>query len=239
LIRKMWRIAEAVSILGPCMTDPLTPPTLLVLGGTAEARDLASALAADGRFTLHRARDLGSAGDISPRAIIDARHPFSDGDITGDVPVLRLMRPAWQPRDGDQWTEVPDGIEAAALIPERATVLVATGRGRLAELSGLAGRTVWWRRRGPVDSVFPFAAGGWLTEEGPFTEAEELALFERLGIDWLIVQNAGGQGAYPKLAAARRLGISVAMIARPQRSAPSVRTVGEALAWLDTLSVRA
>ena len=235
----MWRITGAAAILGPRMTDPRTPPTLLVLGGTAEARDLASVLLTDDRFSLRRARDMGSAGDVAPRAIIDARHPFSDGDITADVPVLRLMRPPWQPRDGDRWTEVADGVQAAALIPQGATILVATGRGRLAELSGLQGRTVWWRRRGPVDAPFPFSAGGWLTEEGPFTEAEEHALFKRLGIDWLIVQNAGGQGAYPKLAAARRLGVSVAMIARPKRAAPAVRSVGDALAWLDTLDVRA
>jgi len=61
-------------------------------------------------------------------------------------------------------------------------------------------------------------------------------LFARLGGDWLIVKNAGGEAPLSKLIAARNLGIHVVMIRRPpQPDAPRVETVGEALAWIDTL----
>lgn len=205
---------------------------VLVLGGTAEARALSRRLGRDVRLSVRTAPDLKQVGVGSAQLVVDARHPFATGVSQAGVPVLRLWRPEWRAGSGDRWTEVPDGRAAAAMIPRDACVFVATGRGRLAELEGLRDNTVWWRRRGPVDAGFPFAKGGWLTEEGPFSEEEERALFERLGVDWLVVQNAGGKGAYPKLAAARALGLRVGMIARPMRPEPWVATPEEAEAWV-------
>ena len=63
--------------------------------------------------------------------------------------------------------------------------------------------------------------------------AQERALFTELGIDWLVVKNAGGARSATKLTAARELGIRVAMINRPQLAdAPVVQTVEEALEWV-------
>ena len=215
------------------MTDPTDEPVILILGGTAEAQALAQRLGARGGLAVATARDMGAHEGGALTAVVDARHPCATGISRAPVPILRLWRPEWRAGPGDDWVHVADGIEAARAVPDGATIFVATGRGRLPELSGLSGRsTVWWRRRGPADAPFPFDAGGWLTEEGPFTETRERALFRRLGIDWMILQNAGGEGAWPKLAAARALGVKVAMIARPPRPAPSVESVDEALAWV-------
>lgn len=208
------------------------PPLILVLGGTAEAREIAERLMTLDDVRLARARDLAAADETRPDFILDARHPFSTGGSEKRANLLRIWRPPWRPEPGDKWHEVADGFAAAALIPEDATVFVATGRGRLPELAGLRVRRVWWRRRGDIDRPFPFSAGGWLTDAGPFSEREETDLFRDLGVNWLITQNAGGAGAFPKLAAARRLGLDVAMIRRAARPEPSVEDADAAMDWV-------
>ncbi|MBE0414896.1 precorrin-6A/cobalt-precorrin-6A reductase, partial [Yoonia sp.] len=63
-----------------------------------------------------------------------------------------------------------------------------------------------------------------------------VALFRRLGVDVLIVKNAGGVASRTKLTAARQLGIPVLMIARPPVGDwPVVSTVAEALDWVARL----
>lgn len=199
-----------------------------ILGGTAEAGELARRA---GRFCqLVKAR---KASELPPvTALIDARHPFAkpaEAPSPG-VPVLRLVRPPWRAGPDDHWTQVRDPREVAAHVPAGAVVFVATGRGWLDTLADLEGRVVWWRRRGAAPKAFPFARGGWSVGEGPFSVSEEAALFSRLGIEWLVVQNAGGSGAWPKLEAARVLRLKVAMIERPPVGS-HVETVGEALDW--------
>ena len=64
--------------------------------------------------------------------------------------------------------------------------------------------------------------------------ADEQALFRQLDVDVLVVKNAGGASSRTKLDAARMLGISVLMIARPSPSgALSVQTLPEVEKWLD------
>jgi len=65
---------------------------------------------------------------------------------------------------------------------------------------------------------------------------EETALFRDLGIDWLVVKNAGGAASATKLTAARNLGLPVLVIARPpQGDWPVVDSVPAALSWVDAL----
>jgi precorrin-6A/cobalt-precorrin-6A reductase len=47
------------------------------------------------------------------------------------------------------------------------------------------------------------------------TIEEEMPLFERLGVDVIVSRNSGGRGAYAKIEAARRMGLPVIMIDRP------------------------
>ena len=64
----------------------------------------------------------------------------------------------------------------------------------------------------------------------------EKALFAALGVDWIVVKNAGGVASATKLTAARELGIPVLMIARPPMpDAMRVATVGEAVSWVQSL----
>lgn len=89
------------------------------------------------------------------------------------------------------------------------------------------------RRIGGGHAALPLWRGRYLHGHGPFAEADEIRVMRKERIDWLLVHNAGGSGGWPKLAAARRLGLPVAMLDRPRRpDGPRVTTVEEALLWL-------
>ena len=114
-------------------------------------------------------------------------------------------------------------------------MFLATGRQTLERLSGLEGRRVICRQIDPPEGPFPFPNGRYLVGRPPFSVADETKLFEELGVDWLVVKNAGGSLSRTKLDAARALGIDVAMIARPpQPDALRVETVAAAMAWVRT-----
>lgn len=64
-----------------------------------------------------------------------------------------------------------------------------------------------------------------------------MALFRKLGVDWLVVKNSGGEASRSKLDAARILGIPVALIERPaQPPGPKLTTVEDALDWVAGLA---
>lgn len=175
-------------------------------------------------------------------AVLDVTHPFSEAIsartaaicAARGLPYALLWRPEWQPVAGDDWIALQDEAAAAAHIPQGSTVFVATGRRGLAGFANLRGCEVIARRIGTAaPESFPFEGGRYLAGVAPFSVAQEQALFRRLGVDWLVVKNAGGEGARPKLHAARALGLKVGMIARPAPPAGVVLLHGvpEALDW--------
>lgn len=218
------------------------PPVLASLAGaTREPEPLPVRTRHGGFGGTEGFREVLAQEGISK--VLDATHPFAHRitDRTSEicramaVPYLQLLRPPWQPEDGDNWTPIDTPEDAAAIIDPGATVFLATGRQGLDRFAGLTGREVICRQIDPPDTPFPFPGGRYLTGRPPFTEAEETELFQALGIDWLVVKNAGGQSSRSKLDAARVLGIKVAMLARPRRpDAPMVETVAEAIAWART-----
>ena len=175
-------------------------------------------------------------------AVLDVTHPFAE-EISArtaarcaarGLPYALLWRPAWQPEAGDDWVALENEAEAAAHIPAGSTVFVATGRRGLAGFANLCNCEVIARRIAEVaPEPFPFAGGRYLASVAPFSVAEEEALFRQLEVDWLVVKNAGGEGARPKLHAARNLGLKVGMIARPAppEGVTLLATVEEALDW--------
>jgi len=92
---------------------------------------------------------------------------------------------------------------------------------------------------GPIDpptAPFPFEGGEYLIGRPPFPVEREKDLFRALGIDWLVVKNAGGTPSRTKLTAAGDLGLPVLMIKRPALpQALVVETVEEAVAWARAL----
>lgn len=237
-----------------------------LLAGTAEARALAGMLAAEGVPAVASlagetrepaplpipTRHGGFGGDaafagwlrgVRASALVDATHPFAaamsrraaDVACAMGLPHCQVLRPGWREGPGDRWSRVAREEDAAALIPPGATVLLATGRRTLERFAGLDARLLC-RRIDPPDGPFPWPRGDWLVGRAPFTVAGEAALMERLGVDWLVVKDSGGEGAAPKLVAARALGLPVAMIERPpQPPCERVEDAVAAMGWLRSL----
>lgn len=180
---------------------------------------------------------LDSAGIT---AVLDATHPFAERitrrtaqvcAVRG-IPYLYHLRPAWQPEEGDDWREIAREEEAAALIPPGSTVFLGTGRQTLHRFANLQGRRVICRQIDPPTAPFPFDGGEFLIGRPPFPVPRERDLFAALGIDWIVVKNAGGEASRTKLTAARELGIPVLMIRRPPPpDAPVTDSVDAAIAW--------
>lgn len=180
-------------------------------------------------------------------AVIDATHPFAarmgrnaaEACAATAIALLRLERPAWQPVDGDRWSEVDSWPAAAAAlrgdeaIPPARRVFLALGRQELSHFTGLD--NIWFLIRSveaPDDGV-TFAKSELLLARGPFRYADELALLRQHGIDTIVCKNSGGDATDGKLIAARHLGLRVVMLRRPRRpDLPTAPDVTAAMAWL-------
>lgn len=186
------------------------------------------------------------------RAVIDATHPFA-ARITArtvricterGLPCLRLERPAWREGPDDTWHHAATLEEAARMVPRGARVLLAVGRlelGRLIDAGGgrfpaLEGCEVLLRSIDPPRTL----PEGWrnVVARPPASAEDETAFMALAGIDWLVCRNAGGAASFAKVAAARRLGLRVAMIDRPPPpdGMPIVSDAEAALAWARTIA---
>ncbi|WP_394153222.1 cobalt-precorrin-6A reductase [Loktanella salsilacus] len=174
-------------------------------------------------------------------AVLDATHPFAS-QITArtavicaelGLPYLYHLRGPWAAEPGDNWRDIDREEDAAALIPQGKTVFLGTGRQTLDRFANLQGRQVICRQIDPPTAPFPFAGGRFLVGRPPFSVAHERQLFRELGIDWIVVKNAGGEASRTKLTAARDLGIPVLMIRRPPppEGAQITDSVDAAVAW--------
>jgi precorrin-6A/cobalt-precorrin-6A reductase len=176
--------------------------------------------------------------------VIDATHPFAarisahavQATSAIGLPLLALERPPWQAEPGDRWHHVGDVEAAVAALPDRpATVFLAIGRQQLAPFAARPQHRYLLRLVDPPEAPLPLpqAQAQVVLARGPFTEAGDLALLQHHGVGVVVAKNAGGSGAAAKLAAARRLGLPVILIARPALPArATVRTVAQAMDWL-------
>lgn len=173
-------------------------------------------------------------------AVVDATHPFA-ARISANavaaceaarVPLLRLDRPGWTERDGDDWRRVPSAHEAAALLPGIGRrVFLTTGRLETAPYARLD--DLWFLLRsveapeGDVPRNLEL-----LLDRGPFAFDDEVALMSRHRIDVVVTKDSGGTQTAAKLDAARELGLPVVMISRPACTAPErVASAAHASAW--------
>jgi precorrin-6A/cobalt-precorrin-6A reductase len=241
--------------------------TVLVLGGTSEARTLAAQLndlpgvrvvsSLAGRVSNPvlpagevRVGGFGGTAGLAAYArtegvgaVVDATHPFAetisahavDACQRTGLPLLRLARPAWTPRDGDDWHDAGSLDDAAAMLPGLGTrVFLTTGRQGLGAFAALAG--MWFLIRCVEPPAGPLPANREvLLARGPYERESERALMRRFAIDVLVTKNSGGPLTEGKLDAARDLGIPVIMISRPAAArAESVTAVSDAVCWVDS-----
>ncbi|GAA4787803.1 cobalt-precorrin-6A reductase [Actinomycetospora chlora] len=232
---------------------------VLVLGGTAEARELATVLADRGHAvttslagrTRHPRLPAGEVrtggfggveglaaalGDVD--VLVDATHPFAARMTEhavaaagrAGVPLLVLRRPGWTAGPGDRWTRVPSLDAAAAAIPGGARVLLATGRQGVGAFVEV---DAWFLVRAiePPDVLPPRAE--LVLARGPFALDDERALLDRHAITLVVAKDSGG-ATEAKLVAARERDLPVLLVDRPPlpEGVDAVATVDEVLARL-------
>lgn len=174
--------------------------------------------------------------------IVDATHPFAAQMSTNvvaaaaqrGVKAIALTRPAWQPVDGDQWqsvASVEEAVSALAYPPQR--VLLAIGRMHLASFAAQPQHHYVLRLVDQPTSPLPLSDYTAVIDRGPFTLEGDLALLENQRIERIVCKNSGGEGAASKLTAARRLGLPVVMIERPQLpSRHEAHSIEDVISWL-------
>jgi precorrin-6A/cobalt-precorrin-6A reductase len=156
--------------------------------------------------------------------LVDATHPFAAQMSTHavaaaaqtGVPLCALTRLRWQAEAGDRWQVVADTAAAVrALTGPPRRVMLGLGRLQLGAFAGQPQHFYLLRLVDPPADPPPFPNCHVVVARGPFDRAADAALLKDHRIDVVVSKNAGGSGAYAKIAAARALGLPVIMIDRP------------------------
>jgi precorrin-6A/cobalt-precorrin-6A reductase len=224
----------------------VTGATVLILGGTGEARELAGRLAQAGELLVvsslaGRVADpalpagevrVGGFGGVAGltgwlrdrqvAAVVDATHPFAQ-KISADA----VAGP------GDAWHEVgslPAAAQALPALGRRA--FLTTGRQGLAAFAGLDRMWFLIRCVDPPAGPMP-PARQVILARGPYDAAAEQELMRAHQIDVLVTKNSGGPLTSGKLAAARALGVPVVMVRRPALpDVPRCSSAAAAACWV-------
>lgn len=235
---------------------------ILLLGGTSEARALATELHPDTEVVSSLAGRVpdpalpvgevriggfgGAAGlrdwlrGAGVQAVVDATHPYA-ATITATaaavckdlvLPHLVLARPAWPPGDA---IVVSSDTDAAEVVARKgfSRIFLTTGRSGVA---AFADSDAWFLIRAvtPPDPRDLPPRNDVVLSRGPYRYDDELALLRRHDIDALVTKNSGGGMTRPKLDAAAALGVAVVMVDRPPLPAGvrTVSSVDEAADWV-------
>lgn len=225
---------------------------ILVFGATPEARRLADILAPSDGVEVVASQAVGFdaadalaayIGELRPAAVVDATNVYADmlsrhvrrACAALSVPRLRLERPGWTAKPGDDWRFADDlgqALEMAAGLGER--IFLAVGRIDAGLLERFADHWFLVRSTGSIDDLPAHARA--VHGRGPFRREDEMELLEGHRIDTLVATLSGGASAYAKIEAARELRLPVVMLRRPEPpSGPLATNVAGAVAWIDQL----
>lgn len=176
-------------------------------------------------------------------AVIDATHPFAaqmsrHAEAACDaeaVPLAVFTRPPWLRQTGDDWTEVEgveDAIAALGAAPRR--VFLTQGRLQLGAFRKAPQHLYVVRAIDPPAEIAALPRHRLILARGPFDFGDEMALMREEAIERLVTKNSGGAATYPKIEAARRLGVKVVMIERPKSGGvPTLYDLESTLAWIE------
>ncbi len=179
--------------------------------------------------------------DEGVNTLIDATHPFAEtmslhaaeaASRTG-IPLLTLLRPAWERRTGDSWIEVGALKDAAFALPEGARAFLALGSQHIAAFAERTDAHFIVRMVDRPAKAPPLSSCELVIGRPGGTTASEIELFRSHSVTCVVSRNSGG-GSYEKIEAARELGIPVIMIARPAPPpGPTYATIDALLAAID------
>jgi precorrin-6A/cobalt-precorrin-6A reductase len=175
-------------------------------------------------------------------AVIDVTHPYADQMSAnavaackqGNVPLASLARPPWQSMPGDKWQTVSSPAKAAAALgPTLRRVFLSLGRLELHAFAAAPQHHYVARIIDPPEQAELPPDLRFIQARGPFDLAAERKLLVDERIEVIVSKDSGGSATYPKIAAARELGLPVIMIERPYKAAGElVASPDEAIAWL-------
>jgi precorrin-6A/cobalt-precorrin-6A reductase len=234
---------------------------ILILGGTAEARELAAGLHAAGvpvtsslagrvanpRLPAGETRVGGFGGpealarwlaEHGVQAVVDATHPFARRISASAARACPQAGVALLRLERPGWSARPgdrwqwvDDLDAAAAAIGARRVLLTTGRQGLAAFAALDEAWFLIRCVDPPAEPLP-RRHVLLLDRGPYVVRGELALLDEHRIELVVTKDSGGPHTVAKLDAARERGLPVIVVRRPPRlDAPAVDSVAAALRW--------
>jgi precorrin-6A/cobalt-precorrin-6A reductase len=213
----------------------------LLLGGTTEALAIARTLDRPHVYSLAGLgkvpQDLscqvrvggygGASGlaqfmrDNSIDLLVDATHPFAArisanavaAAAEAQIPCWALRRPGWQAGAGDDWRFISDWPALIETLAPFRRPFFTMGREPLAHLDSIPASQFWTVRC--LDVQPGNARAKIIGARGPFTLADERALFADGNFDVLISKNSGSVATEPKLQVARERRLPVLILQRP------------------------
>ena len=162
--------------------------------------------------------------------VADATHPFaaqiSDNARTAcehaGVGRALLGRRPWSAQPGDRWTAVANVAEAVQHLAQHTAprhVFLTIGSRDAALFLELHRHHITMRMIEEPQTLAAARAAhphnALILERGPFNTEREQQLFRERGFEVVVTKNAGGDAAWPKIAAARALGLGVIMVQPP------------------------
>ncbi|MEE8271134.1 MAG: cobalt-precorrin-6A reductase [Alphaproteobacteria bacterium] len=232
--------AEAAALARHLDGDRRYLPTTSLAGRTRRPAPIAGAVRTGGFGGADGLADYLRSAAVD--LLVDATHPYAAtisrnaadaADRTG-VSRLILLRPPWRWVESDRWIEVDDTAAAADALADLGDhVFLSIGRQTLAPFAALPRHWFLVRLIDPPAAPVALPRHRVVLGRGPFDADAEARLFAEHRIDVIVSKNSGGDATYGKIAAARRLGLPVIVIARPPPPAGDVvDSIDAAMAWL-------
>lgn len=220
---------------------------VLLLGGTAEARELAALLHEAGvpfvsslagrvarpRLPVGEVRIGGFGGPSAlaawlsmcgTAAVVDATHPFAERISASALQACAATEVPLLRLERPGWSERPGDrwhwvgdLDEAAELVPQLGHRVLLTTGRQG-LAAFASIDSWFLIRCVDPPGSPLPVRcELLLDRGPYSSAAEFALFDKHRIDLLVTKDSGGSHTQPKLDVARERGAHVIVVRRPLR----------------------